>query len=48
MQPALTAGWLAGWLIDEMGVNFKFLQFIIDQTFILFAAFNKFTAILEQ
>ena len=30
MQPGLTAGWLAGWLIDEMRVNFKFLKFIID------------------
>ena len=30
-QPDLTAGWLAGWLIDKMWVNFKFLEFIIDQ-----------------
>ena len=28
--PGLTAGWLAGWLIDEIRVNFKFLKFIID------------------
>ena len=27
-QPGLTAGWLAG--SDEMGLNFKFLKFIID------------------
>ena len=25
----LTAGWLAGWLIDKMQVNFKFLKFVI-------------------
>ena len=24
-EPGLTAGWQAGWLIDEMRVNFKFL-----------------------
>ena len=47
-QLGLTAGWQAGWLIDEMWVNFKFLKFIIDQIFILFAAFNKVTALLEQ
>ena len=47
-QPGLTAGclalWQAGWVIDKMWVNFKFLIFIIDQIFILFAAFNKVTA----
>ena len=43
-EPGLTAGWL----IDEMQVNFKFLKFIIDRIFILFAAFNKVTALLEQ
>ena len=51
-QPSLMAGWLAGrlagWLIDEMQVNFKFLKFIIHQISILFAAFNKVTALLEQ
>ena len=47
-EPGLTAGWLAGWLIDEMQVNFKFLKFIIDQIFILFAVFNNVTALLEQ
>ena len=47
-EPGLTAGWLAGWLIDEMRVNFKFLKFIIDQIFILFAVFNNVTALLEQ
>ena len=41
-------GWLAGWLVDEMQVNFKFLKFIIDQNFKLFAVFNKDTALLEQ
>ena len=41
-------GLMAGWLIDEMWVNFKFLKFIIDQIFILFAEFNKVTALLEQ
>ena len=44
----LMAGWLAGWLIDEMRVNFKLLKFIIDRIFILFAAFNKVTALSEQ
>ena len=41
-------GLTAGWLIDEIRVNFKFLKFIIDRIFILFAAFNKVTALLEQ
>ena len=48
VELGLTTGWLAGWLIDEMRVNFNFLKFIIDQIFILFAAFNKVTALLEQ
>ena len=48
VEPGLTASWLAGWLIDEMWVNFKFLKFIIDRIFILLAAFNKVTALLEQ
>ena len=43
-EPGLTAGWL----IDEMRVNFKFLKFIIDRIFILFAVFNNVTALLEQ
>ena len=47
-EPGLTAGWLAGWLIDEIWVNFKFLKFIIDRIFILFAVFNNVTALLEQ
>ena len=38
----------AGWLIDEMKVNFKFLKIIIGRIFILFAVFNKVTALLEQ
>ena len=42
-EPGLTAGWLAGRLIDEMRVNFKFLKFIIDRIFILFAVFNNVT-----
>ena len=44
----LTAGWLAGWLADEIWVNFKFLKFIVDRIFKLFAAFNTVTALLEQ
>ena len=51
-EPGLTADWLAGrlagWLIDEMRVNFKFLKFIIERIFILFAVFNNVTALLEQ
>ena len=43
-EPGLTAGWL----IDKMQVNFKFLKFIIDRIFILFAVFNKVTGLLEQ
>ena len=42
------AGWPAGWLSDEMQVNFKFLKFILDGIFKLFAAFNKVTVLLEQ
>ena len=42
------AGRLAGWLIDEFRVNFKFLKFIIDRIFLLFAVFNNVTALLEQ
>ena len=38
-EPGLTAGWLA----DEMRVNFKFIVL-----FKLFAAFNTVTALLEQ
>ena len=47
-EPGLMAGWLAGWLIDEIQVNFKFLKFIIDRIFILFAVFNNVSALLEQ
>ena len=42
------AGWLASWLADEMRVNFKFLKFIVDRIFKLFAVFNTVTALLEQ
>ena len=42
-EPGLTAGWL----IDEIRVNFKFLKFIIDRIFLLFAVFNNVTALLE-
>ena len=41
-------GLMAGWLADEMHVNFNFLKFIVDQNFELFAAFNTVTALLEQ
>ena len=44
-EPGLTAGWQAGWLIDEIRVNFKF---IIHRIFILFTVFNNVTALLEQ
>ena len=47
-EPGLMAGRLAGWLIDEIRVNFKFLKFIIDRIFILFAVFKTVTALLEQ
>ena len=47
-EPGLTAGWQAGWLIDEMWVNFKILKFITDRIFILFAVFNNVTELLEQ
>ena len=43
-EPGLTAGWL----IDKIRVNFKFLKFIIDRIFLLFAVFNNVTALLEQ
>ena len=43
-EPGLTAGWL----IDKIRINFKFLKFIIDRIFILFAVFNNVTALLEQ
>ena len=29
-EPDLTAGWLAGWLADEILVNFEFLKFNLD------------------
>ena len=60
VEPGLTAGWLAGWLVgwlagwlggwlaDKIRVNFKFLKFVVDQIFELFAAFNTVTALLEQ
>ena len=41
-------GLMAGWLADEMRVNFKFLKFIVDRIFKLFAPFNTVTALLEQ
>ena len=44
-EPGLTAGWLAG---RQMRVNFKFLKFVVDRIFKLFAAFNTVTALLEQ
>ena len=44
VEPGLTAGWLA----DEMQVNFEFLKFIMDRIFKLFAAFIKVTALLER
>ena len=44
----LTAGWLAGWLADEMEVNFKSLKLVVDRIFKLFAAFNTVTVLLEQ
>ena len=47
-EPGLTAGWLAGRLIDEMRINFKFLKFIIDRIFLLFTVFNNVTALLQQ
>ena len=40
-EPGLTAGWLAGWLIDEMRANFKILNFIIDRIFILLLRLTK-------
>ena len=43
-EPGLTAGWL----IDEIRVNFKFLKFTIDRVFILFAVFKTVTELLEQ
>ena len=43
MELGLTAGWLA----DEMQVNFKFLKFTVDRIFKLFTI-NKVTALLEQ
>ena len=48
VEPGLTAGWLAGWLADEMQVNFDFLKFNVDQIYKLFATFNKITLLLEQ
>ena len=45
---ALAAGRLAGWLADEMRVNFKILKFIVDQIFKLFAVFNTVIALVEQ
>ena len=40
-EPGLMAGWLAGWLIDKMQVNFKILKFIIDRIFILLLRLTK-------
>ena len=41
VESGLTAAWPTGWLIDKMQVNFKFLKFITDRIFILFAALTK-------
>ena len=48
VELGLTAGWLAGWLADEMWVNFEFLKFNVDRIFKLFAVFNTVTGLLEQ
>ena len=40
VELGLTAGRLAGWQADKMQVNFKFLKFIVDQIFKLFAVFK--------
>ena len=41
-------GWLAGrWNMGKLVLNFKFLQFVMDQ-FFNFLLFNKVTALLEQ
>ena len=42
-EPGLTAGWLA----DEMQVNFKFLKFIVDRIFKLFTVFNTVYSIIR-
>ena len=39
---------MGGWVADQMWVNFKFLKFVVDRIFKLFAAFNTVTALLEQ
>ena len=45
-KPGLTAGWLAG--RQNAGKFLKFLKFIVDQVFKLFAMFNTVTALLKQ
>ena len=40
-EPGLTADWLA----DKMRANFKFLKFVVNRIFELFAAFNTIRAI---
>ena len=39
---------MAGWLADEIRINFKFLKFAVDRIFKLFAAFDTVSALLEQ
>ena len=46
-EPGLMAGRQAGWLADEMRVNLKFLKFVVDRIFKLFAVYNTVTALLE-
>ena len=36
----LTAAWLAGWLADEMWVDFEILKFSTGQTIRIFTSFN--------
>ena len=48
-EPGLTAGWQAGWLADRRNVGkFQIFKIHYRSNFILFAAFNKVTALLEQ
>ena len=43
-EPGLTAGRQAGWLADEIQVNFEIFKILEDRNIRLFAAFNKDTA----
>ena len=47
VQPGLTAGWLAGWLSDEIQVNFEISKLAVGRNIRFVVSFNQGTASLQ-